>query len=79
LAQVVLRALDVKPSDSGARSAATFACPLCSTRYPNAEIWISFRRDVGYDADLPPTYTNKVRPQAYTCRFMAIHLSMAPV
>jgi len=62
LEQVVLRALDMDPSDGGARSAAVFNCPLCNARYPNAKIWVSFRRNVGYDRDLPPTYTNKVRP-----------------
>jgi len=55
--------LDLFPSDFGARSAVFFECPLCSDIFTDTQIWLSFRRDVGYDADLPPLFKNKVRVQ----------------
>lgn len=58
--QIMLRSLHDTPQALGARSAAVFVCPECDPAYPNLEIWVSYRRGGGYDADLPPSMRDKV-------------------
>jgi hypothetical protein len=58
--QIMVRSLHETPQAWGARSAAVFACPECDPNYPELEIWVSYRRGIGYDADLPPSMRDKV-------------------